>query len=118
MLSISNLFPSTAASYIWFFYLGIFLFVSHIGLYGFGIDLSYLGLFLIYLGWKKPNIYNWFRIFLWVFVVLDVISTIRGYYNKFIKKEEEEEQVKKNPTFRPKPKLKIKKEVKEDKEEE
>jgi len=59
------------------------------------------------LGWKKPNIYNWFLVFLWVFVVLDVISTIRGYYNKFIKKEDEE-PAKKNPTFRPK--LKVKKE--------
>jgi hypothetical protein len=98
MLSISNLFPSLAVSYTLFFYLGIFLFITHLGLYGFGVDLSYLGLLLIYLGWKKPNIYNWFRIFLWVFIVLDIISTIRGYYNKFMKKEEAPK--KKNPTFR------------------
>jgi hypothetical protein len=101
MLSISNLFPSAADSYIWFFYLGIFLFVTHIGLYGFGVDLSYFGLLLIYLGWKKPVIQNWLRIFIWVFLVLDVISTIRGYYSKWTtKKEEPPPQKKKNPTFR------------------
>lgn len=100
MLSISNLFPSAADSYIWFFYLGIFLFVTHIGLYGFGVDLSYFGLLLIYLGWKKPVIQNWLRIFIWVFLVLDVISTIRGYYNKWTTKKEEPPQKKKNPTFR------------------
>ena len=97
MLSI----PSAAVSYNWFFYLGIFLFVTHIGLYGFGVDLSYFGLFLIYLGWKRPVLYNWFILVLWVFVILDVISTIRGYYNKWMKIEEDPPK-KKNPTFRPK----------------
>ena len=100
MLSISNVFPSAADSYIWFFYLGIFLFVTHIGLYGFGVDLSYFGLLLIYLGWKKPVIQNWLRIFIWVFLVLDVISTIRGYYSKWTTKKEEPPKKKKNPTFR------------------
>jgi hypothetical protein len=105
MLSISNLFPSLAASYIWFFYLGIFLFVTHIGLYGFGVDLSYFGLLLIYIGWKKPVIQNWLRIFIWFFLVLDVISTIRAYYSKWTTmtttKKEEETPKKRSPTFRP-----------------
>jgi len=101
MLSISNLFPSLAASYIWFFYLGIFLFVTHIGLYGFGVDLSYFGLLLIYIGWKKPVLQNWLRIFIWVFLVLDVVSTIREYYRRLTTKKEEK-PAKKNPTFRPK----------------
>lgn len=100
MLSISNIFLSAAESYIWFFYLGIFLFVTHIGLYGFGIDLSYLGLLLIYLGWKKPVLQNWFLILIWVFIILDVISTIRGYYSKWTTKKEEKPQKKKKPTFR------------------
>jgi membrane protein implicated in regulation of membrane protease activity len=101
MLSISNIFPSIAGSYIWFFYLGIFLFVAHIGLYGFGIDLSYLGLLLIYLGWKKPNMSIWLHTVIWIFAVLDVIATIRGYYNKWMKIDDEPKK-KKNPTFRPK----------------
>lgn len=99
---LSNLFPSAAVSYKWFFYLGIFLFVAHIGLYGFGVDLSYFGLLLIYLGWAKPTLYNWFRILLWVFIVLDVVSTIRGYYNKWTKKEDPTQSKKKNRVFRPK----------------
>jgi hypothetical protein len=104
MLSISNIFPSAADSYIWFFYLGIFLFVTHIGLYGFGIDLSYFGLLLIYLGWKKPALHNWFRIFIWFFLVLDIVSTIRGYYSKLTTtttKKEEEPPKKRSPTFQP-----------------
>jgi len=89
-------FPSIAASYTWFFYLGIFLFITHIGLYGFGIDMSYFGLLLIYLGWAKPEISIWLRRFLWFFIFLEVFSTCRGFYERWFG------PAKKNPTFRPK----------------
>jgi hypothetical protein len=98
---LSNLFPSVDESYTWFLYLGIFLFVTHITLYGFGIDLSYFGLLLIYLGWAKPELSGWFRRFLWFFIFLDIFATFRGFYNRWFKPEDEE-PTKKNPTFRPK----------------
>ena len=65
------------SQYTIFFYLGIFLFVVHTALYGVGIDLSFFGLLLIYIGWRKPVLYNWFFWLLWVFIALEVISNFR-----------------------------------------
>jgi hypothetical protein len=74
--------PSVAASYSWFFYLGIILVVSHIILYGIGIDMSYFGIFLIYVGWAKPQLYPWFRGVLWFFILLDIIANARVARNR------------------------------------
>lgn len=72
-----SIWPTVASSYQWFFYLGIFLFVSHLILYGFGIDLSYFGIVLIWIGWAKPTLQNWFRWVLWFFIFLDVYANLR-----------------------------------------
>jgi hypothetical protein len=77
--------PTVASSYTWFFNLGIFLFVTHLFLYGFGLDLSYFGLLLIYIGWAKPVLHTWFRWLLWIFIFLDIYSTIRELYKRYIK---------------------------------
>jgi len=77
--------PTIASSYNWFFYLGIFLFVSHLFLYGFGLDLSYFGLLLIWIGWAKPQLHIWFRWFLWIFIFLDVYANLRAMKNKILK---------------------------------
>lgn len=77
--------PTVASSYTWFFNLGIFLFVTHLLLYGFGLDLSYFGLLLIYIGWAKPVLHTWFRWLLWIFIFLDIYSTIRELYKTYIK---------------------------------
>ncbi len=65
------------STYTWFFYLGIVFFVVHILLYGFGLDLSYFGLLLIYIGWAKPVLSDWFRYILWFFVFLDIYSNFK-----------------------------------------
>ena len=65
------------STYTLFFYLGIAFFVVHLLLYGFGLDLSYFGLFLIYIGWAKPVLSDWFRYILWFFVFLDIYSNFR-----------------------------------------
>jgi hypothetical protein len=77
--------PTIASSYNWFFYLGIFLFVSHLFLYGFGLDLSYFGLLLIYIGWAKPHLYTWFRWFLWIFIFLDVYANLTAIKKRLLK---------------------------------
>jgi hypothetical protein len=77
--------PTVAASYNWFLYLGIFLFVSHLFLYGFGLDLSYFGLFLIFIGWAKPHLQTWFRWFLWIFIFLDVYANFRAIKDRLMK---------------------------------
>jgi hypothetical protein len=77
--------PTIAASYNWFFYLGILLFVTHLFLYGFGLDLSYFGLLLIWIGWAKPQLHTWFRWFLWIFIFLDVYANFRVIKERLMK---------------------------------
>jgi hypothetical protein len=76
--------PNTMTSYTWFLYLGIAFFVIHLLLYGFGLNLSYFGLILIYIGWKKPVLSGWFRTLLWVFIVLDILGNIRVIREKLM----------------------------------
>jgi hypothetical protein len=65
------------SSYTWFLYLGILLFISHIVLYGFGLDLSYFGLLLIYIGLARPVISDWIRYILWFFIFVDIYTNLR-----------------------------------------
>jgi hypothetical protein len=65
-------------TYTWFLYLGIAFFVTHILLYGISLDLSYFGLFLIYIGWAKPVLSDWFRYILWFFIFLDIYSNFNA----------------------------------------
>jgi hypothetical protein len=65
------------SSYTWFLYLGILLFISHIVLYGFGLDLSYFGLLLIYIGLARPVISDWIRYILWFFIFVDIYANLR-----------------------------------------
>jgi hypothetical protein len=78
--------PSVASSYTWFFYLGVFLLITHMSIYGFGLDLSYFGIFLMYIGWAKPSLHTWFLWVLWIFIFLDLYSTLKNFYNKYMAK--------------------------------
>ena len=73
---LSQYIPNLQSSYTWFFYLGIVFFISHIFLYGLGLNLSYFGMLLIYIGARKPFLSNWFRNVLWFFIVLDIYANI------------------------------------------
>lgn len=77
--------PNNTTSYVWFLYLGIAFFVTHLFLYGFGLNLSYFGLILIFIGLRKPVLSGWFRNLLWFFIVLDIIGTIRVVRDKMMK---------------------------------
>jgi hypothetical protein len=75
-MNLSQYIPNLQSSYTWFFYLGIVFFISHIFLYGLGLNISYFGLLLIYIGARKPFLSNWFRNLLWFFIVLDIYANI------------------------------------------
>jgi hypothetical protein len=38
--------------------------------------MSYFGLLLIFIGWKKPALYGWVIWVLWIFVILNILSDI------------------------------------------
>jgi hypothetical protein len=73
---LSQYIPNLQSSYTWFFYLGIVFFITHLFIYGLGLNLSYFGLVLIYIGARKPILSNWFRNLLWFFIVLDIYANI------------------------------------------
>jgi len=70
------------SSYTWFLYLGILLFISHVLLYGFGLDLSYFGLLLIYIGLARPVISDWIRYILWFFIFVDIYTNLRVIHER------------------------------------
>ena len=84
------------STYTMFFYLGIAFFVVHLLLYGFGLDLSYFGLFLIYIGWSKPVLSDWFRYILWFFVFLDIYANFKVIRERMLGKKKVAKIVKKS----------------------
>jgi hypothetical protein len=76
-------------TYVIFFYLGIFFFITHIFIYGVSLDLSYFGLLLIYIGWRKPVISDWILYILWFFIFINIyfnVDSIKNKINKWSKK--------------------------------
>ena len=90
-------------SYTWFYYLGIFLFTTHIFIYGIGIDLSYFGLLLLWIGWKQPSLYNWVFYLLWVFLIIDIFATVHRLKTVlgFVPTEAPQEEPTEEPTETP-----------------
>jgi hypothetical protein len=80
-----TLLPSVATSYTLFFYLGIVFFLVHLLLFGVGLNLSYFGLILIYIGWAKPELHTWFRYMLWIFIWLDMYANYRIIRERYLK---------------------------------
>jgi hypothetical protein len=54
--------------------------------------MSYFGLLLILIGWKKPALYGWVIWVLWIFVGLNVLSDIFMLQNRTIVQGKEEEE--------------------------
>lgn len=73
-------------SYSIFIYLGIFFFISHFFIYGSGFDISYFGLLLMYIGYFKTELYNWFFILLWVFIGIEIFNMGKTLYTTIYKR--------------------------------
>ena len=58
--------------YKWFLYLGIAFFILNFFIYGISLNLSYFGIVLIYIGFRKPSLTGWFKKLLWFFIFLDI----------------------------------------------
>lgn len=63
-------------NYFWFFYIGVFLFVTHLVIHGIGFDLSYFGLLLIFLSWRKIALWSWITVLIWIFIGIEILATI------------------------------------------
>lgn len=81
-MSITQYIPNSQSSYAWFFYLGIAFFITHLIIYGIGLNISFFGLLLIYIGARKPVLSNWFRNVLWFFIIIDIYANISIFRQK------------------------------------
>ena len=67
-----------------FFYLGITFFITHFFLYGISLDMSYFGAALIYIGWAKPVLSDWFVYILWFFIFIDIYFNVSEIQEKMV----------------------------------
>ena len=63
-------------SYFWFFYIGIFLFISHFLTQGISLDISFFGIFLIIVGWWRIQLWSWIYVLTWIFIVIEILANI------------------------------------------
>ena len=82
-MSILRFFPTQNNYYTWFFYLGVIFFLNHLFLFGFGINLSYFGLLLMFIGIYKPVLHNWFFYFLVMFICFDIYANVTALQKRF-----------------------------------
>ena len=71
-------------SYPLFLYLGVFFFIAHLFLYGKGLDQSYFGIFLIYAGYSKMQMSDWFFIVLWILCAIEILNLGNKFYEKYL----------------------------------
>lgn len=82
-MSILRFFPTQNNYYTWFFYLGVIFFLNHLFLFGFGINLSYFGLLLMFIGIYKPVLHNWFFYLLVLFICFDIYANVTALQKRF-----------------------------------
>ena len=63
-------------SYFWFFYIGIFLFISHFLTQGISLDISFFGIFLIVIGWWRISLWSWVFVLTWIFIIIEILANI------------------------------------------
>ena len=69
-------------SYPIFFYAGIIYFLLHLMIYGLGLDQSYYGLILVYVGYIKPVLSTWIFVLLWIGLVLEGLHLGKTIYDR------------------------------------
>jgi hypothetical protein len=72
-------------SYPIFFYTGVIFFIVHLLIYGLGVDQSYFGLVLAYVGYSKIGVYWWVFILLWLGLIVEGLNLGKIIYERYLK---------------------------------
>ena len=72
-------------SYPIFLYTGIVFFIVHLLIYGLGVDQSYFGLVLAYIGYSRVNINQWILVILWLGLILEGLNLGKIIYERYLK---------------------------------
>jgi len=86
----------TERSYPIFLYTGIVFFIVHLLIYGLGLDQSYFGLALAYIGYSRIGLYWWVLVILWICLILEVLNLGKIIYERFFKPTDSKKVLKKN----------------------
>lgn len=70
-------------SYPIFLYTGIAFFIVHLLIYGLGLDQSYFGLALAYVGYFRVGVYWWVFALLWLGLLLEGMNLGKTVYERF-----------------------------------
>jgi len=82
----------TDQSYPFFLYSGIVFFIVHLLIYGLGLDQSYFGLALVYVGYSRIELYWWIFVLLWIGLLLEGMNLGRTIYEKYLKPTDSKKQ--------------------------
>lgn len=82
-------------SYPVFLYTGIVFFVVHLLIYGLGVDQSYFGLVLAFVGYSKMSLSWWVFAILWLGIILEGLNLGNTIYERYLKKHIKPEKKKK-----------------------
>jgi len=83
-------------SYPIFLYTGIFYFIVHLLIYGLGIDQSYFGLILAYIGYSRIGLYWWIFGLLWIGLILEGLNLGKIIYEKYFKPSDKKKKKEKS----------------------
>ena len=72
-------------SYPVFLYTGIVFFVVHLLIYGLGVDQSYFGLVLAFIGYSKMSLSWWVFAILWLGIILEGLNLGNTIYERYFK---------------------------------
>ena len=85
-------------SYPIFLYTGIVFFVVHLLIYGLGVDQSYFGLVLAFVGYSKMSLSWWVFSLLWLGIILEGLNLGKTIYEKYFKPTKSEKKREKTHT--------------------
>jgi hypothetical protein len=75
----------TERSYPIFLYTGIVFFIVHLLIYGLGLDQSYFGLALAYVGYSRVGLYWWVFGLLWLGLLVEGLNLGKTIYERLFK---------------------------------
>ena len=84
------------SSYPIFLYTGIAFFIVHLLIYGLGLDQSYFGLALAYVGYCRVIINQWILALLWIGLVAEGINLGKIIYERYLKPNDSVKKKKKD----------------------
>jgi len=87
-------------SYPIFLFIGIVFVIVHLLIYGLGLDQSYFGVVLAYVGYSRIGLYWWVFGLLWLGIILEGMNLGKTIYERYLKPTDSKKKKKKSDKSR------------------